>query len=139
MAPNSPKRDLAEQAESPIVPPQDTDPVTINEVQPTTLDAMAIDYPSQQQSSAHRAQVRTPEPQLSHDRAGGHREIAETSPSTPGHLPPFDWDEFESRYEQALAEANLEEQQLLEEFDQLVRVSKCNPHGKPSTCLAVLV
>jgi hypothetical protein len=81
---------------------------------------MALDPPIQQPPS-HRPQVRTPEPRLSQDRISGHRDTAETSPSTPGHLAPFDWDEFESRYEQALAEANHQEQELLEEFDRLVK------------------
>ena len=52
----------------------------------------------------------------------GHKDNTERSPSTPGHLAPFDWDEFESRYEQALAGANNQEQELLEEFDRLVKV-----------------
>ncbi len=47
---------------------------------------------------------------------------SQVSPSTPGHIPPFDWEEFESRYEKALAEANEQEKALLEEFDHLVKV-----------------
>jgi uncharacterized protein YeaO (DUF488 family) len=54
----------------------------------------------------------------------GHKDAAERSPSTPGHLAPFDWDEFEARYEEALADADREEQELLKEFEDLVKVSQ---------------
>ena len=84
-------------------------------------ELMADDRPAQQQP-AGRAQVKTPEPQTSNDRMNGHKENTATSPSTPGHLAPFDWDDFEGRYEQALAEANNDEKELLEEFDRLVKV-----------------
>lgn len=82
---------------------------------------MADDRDTQQQH-ASRAQVKTPEPKTSNDRMNGHKDNTAPSPSTPGHLAPFDWDEFEGRYEQALAEANNEEKELLEEFDRLVKV-----------------
>ncbi|KAL2021445.1 hypothetical protein VTK56DRAFT_7198 [Thermocarpiscus australiensis] len=68
-----------------------------------------------------RAQVKTPEPRHSKEPINGQKQAAERSPSTPGHLAPFDWDEFEARYEAALAEANLHEQELLKEFENLVR------------------
>ncbi|KJR83055.1 uncharacterized protein SPSK_04428 [Sporothrix schenckii 1099-18] len=50
----------------------------------------------------------------------GASQARESSPGTPGHIPPFDWEEFEARYEHALAEMNGEEKELLEEFDRLV-------------------
>ena len=71
-----------------------------------------------------RSQVRTPEPRPSRERMNGHKDAAERSPSTPGHLAPFDWDEFEARYEEALADADREEQELLKEFEDLVKVSQ---------------
>ncbi|EFW99209.1 hypothetical protein CMQ_5630 [Grosmannia clavigera kw1407] len=83
-----------------------------------------------------RAQTRTPELQTNPpsqsdgngNRNGRGRPIgqkasildAQHPPGTPGHIPPFDWDEFEARYEQALVEMNGEEKELLEDFDQLV-------------------
>lgn len=121
-SPSKHNRDQADQAESPVVPPQDTEPIITNNIKPVSLDTMAPDPPTQPPPT-HRSQVRTPEPRPSQDRINGQRDTAERSPSTPGHLAPFDWDEFESRYEQALAEANHQEQDLLEEFDQLVKVS----------------
>jgi N-acetyl-anhydromuramyl-L-alanine amidase AmpD len=81
------------------------------------------------QQQGRRTQVKTPEPNPSNERINGHKDTAATSPSTPGHLAPFDWDEFETRYEQALAEANNQEKELLEEFDRLVKVRFCRSHS----------
>ncbi|KAK0729309.1 hypothetical protein B0T21DRAFT_292440 [Apiosordaria backusii] len=65
------------------------------------------------------AQVKTPEPRILKERSNGN--IAERSPSTPGHLAPFDWEDFEARYQEALANANAEEQELLAEFENLIK------------------
>ena len=75
------------------------------------------------QTSEARSQMKPPEPQLRFSKLNGQTSLdAQGSPSTPGHIPPFDWDEFENRYEQALAEANEQEKEMLEEFDRLVKV-----------------
>ncbi|EOO00752.1 hypothetical protein UCRPA7_3649 [Phaeoacremonium minimum UCRPA7] len=79
---------------------------------------MIIDSES---SDSKRPIARTPEPQMQQDRANGNKIDTERSPSTPGHLAPFDWEEFESRYEQALSDANQQEQDLLGEFERLVK------------------
>lgn len=63
--------------------------------------------------------VKTPEP--SKDRIIHGQKDMERSPSTPGHLAPFDWDEFEARYEEALTKANGDEQKLLDEFEELIK------------------
>lgn len=68
-----------------------------------------------------RSQLKTPEPRTSKERINGHRDALERSPSTPGHLPPFDWEEFEARYEEAFADADRQEQELLKEFEDLVK------------------
>lgn len=108
--------------ESPTIPLQNSeDPHT--ETAPHHL--MDVDRHVQEQAS-RRAELHTPEPRTSNDRLNGHRDHTDRSPSTPGHLAPFDWDDFESRYEQALAEANNEEKELLEEFERLVKV--CLPN-----------
>lgn len=73
--------------------------------------------------SGSRPQLKTPEPRLSKDRMNGHKDAAERSPSTPGHLAPFDWEEFEARYQEALADADRQERELLQEFEDLVKVS----------------
>jgi hypothetical protein len=74
-----------------------------------------------------RSQVKTPEPRHSKERMNGQKDAGERSPSTPGHLAPFDWDEFEARYEEALADADRQEQELLKEFEDLVKVSQSEP------------
>jgi len=44
--------------------------------------------------------------------------------TSPGHLAPFDWEDFEDRYEKALQEADENERQMLEEFERLVKVRR---------------
>ncbi|OLN81699.1 hypothetical protein CCHL11_06957 [Colletotrichum chlorophyti] len=63
--------------------------------------------------------TKTPEPQQEQQMANGHS--SEDTPGTPGVFPPFNWDEFEARYEKALAEADEKERELLLEFDNLVK------------------
>ncbi|KAK4161965.1 hypothetical protein QBC43DRAFT_89179 [Cladorrhinum sp. PSN259] len=71
---------------------------------------------------ANRAQVKTPEPRLFHPRLNSQTNNAtDRSPSTPGYLAPFDWEDFEARYEEALANADEEEKRLLAEFEDLIR------------------
>ncbi|KAI1328874.1 hypothetical protein F5Y16DRAFT_367526 [Xylariaceae sp. FL0255] len=41
--------------------------------------------------------------------------------TSPGHLNPFNWDDFNERYEKALQEADANEKQMLEEFERLVK------------------
>ena len=108
--------------ESPTVPQQHSEAHQPDTADIKNDDSMADDPLLQQQQPGRRAQVTTPEPKTSNDRINGHKDTASTSPSTPGHLAPFDWDEFEARYEQALSEANNQEKELLEEFDRLVKV-----------------
>ncbi|KAK3945366.1 hypothetical protein QBC46DRAFT_116735 [Diplogelasinospora grovesii] len=117
------QQSLAQHPESPIVPPQQSDRINAPQlVNMTTFDKMTTDAPAPPKPQGSRAQVKTPEPLLySKDRMNGHKEATERSPSTPGHLAPFDWEEFEARYEDALADANRQEQELLEEFERLVK------------------
>ncbi|KAK4190479.1 hypothetical protein QBC35DRAFT_471639 [Podospora australis] len=84
---------------------------------------MADAQPTLPQPQGSRTQVKTPEPRIINQRISGHRYInnTERSPSTPGHLAPFDWEEFEARYEEALANTDRDEQELLAEFDNLVK------------------
>lgn len=58
-------------------------------------------------------QTRTPEPQ---NRRSNRSEM-----QSPGHIAPFDWEDFESRYAKALEEADEQEKILLEEFDNLIK------------------
>lgn len=69
-------------------------------------------------SSQHRQQNRTPEPTQSRSQGV----LVRPSPSSPGRLEPFDWEDFESRYQKALAGADHRESELLEEFENLVKV-----------------
>ena len=73
---------------------------------------------TQTRLSVDRRQTRTPELQQRRSQ----RVSVQPSPSTPGRIAPFDWDDFEARYQKALAEADEKEKAILEEFDQLVKV-----------------
>ncbi|TDZ20676.1 hypothetical protein C8034_v002583 [Colletotrichum sidae] len=62
---------------------------------------------------------KTPEPRLDQQLTNGH---GTSTPGTPGGaLPSFDWEEFQERYHKALADADEKEQELLREFDVLVK------------------
>ncbi|CAK7221649.1 hypothetical protein SCUCBS95973_004570 [Sporothrix curviconia] len=89
-------------------------PVRTPELQTTLPQRQATNghgYHSQQQQQQQQ--------QRQHSQRGV-SQARESSPGTPGHIPPFDWETFEARYEQALQEMNGEEKELLEEFDRLV-------------------
>jgi hypothetical protein len=45
------------------------------------------------------------------------------APASPHSLEPFDWDNFQARYDHAMAEANATEQALLNEFNELANAS----------------
>ncbi|KND91233.1 hypothetical protein TOPH_03981 [Tolypocladium ophioglossoides CBS 100239] len=61
-------------------------------------------------------ETRTPEPQVDQQSADS------DTPSTPGHLAPFDWDDFEARYEKALHETDEHEREILKEAESLSKV-----------------
>lgn len=46
-----------------------------------------------------------------------------STPGTPASLPAFDWDDLESRFEKALGQANQDEQELMADFESLIKVS----------------
>lgn len=111
--------------ESPIIPsPPQAAAIQNSPPKPADPRTMTAAQSTQPKPQGSRAQVKTPEPRQSKERMNGQKEMAERSPSTPGHLAPFDWDEFEARYEEALAEADSQEQELLKEFEELVKVSR---------------
>lgn len=72
----------------------------------------------------------TPEP-LADPREDAQNLVADASPNAPGHVPSFDWDLFEERFEAALDAANTKEREILEEFDSLVKVSATKRHDWP--------
>jgi hypothetical protein len=112
-AQHSPTEPSDEKPESPILPPQQDH---------RTISSLSLEKMEEAQGSLAKARgVRTPEPRASKDRINGQKDLAERSPSTPGHLAPFDWDEFEARFEEALAKADNDEQELLKEFENLVK------------------
>ncbi|KAH7320043.1 hypothetical protein B0I35DRAFT_430466 [Stachybotrys elegans] len=59
--------------------------------------------------------TKTPEPRPDQQTA-----VANT-PSTPGTLAPFDWSDFEARYERALLEADEQEKNILREAEGLAK------------------
>ena len=67
---------------------------------------------------ARRSRTRTPDV----PKGRANKPDVASSPSTPGHIVPFDWDDFEMRYQKALDEADEHEKELLDEFDHLVKV-----------------
>jgi hypothetical protein len=71
-------------------------------------------------------QTKTPEPRPDQQPMNNQAQ----TPSTPGIYLPFNWDDFESRYEKALLDADSHERELLNEFDHLVKVCVSYP-----TCL----
>ncbi|KAK4044490.1 hypothetical protein C8A01DRAFT_12125 [Parachaetomium inaequale] len=111
----------AKTPESPILPVPQAEATRNSPPKPVFPDIMADAQTAFPKPQGSRSQVRTPEPRPSRERMNGHKDAAERSPSTPGHLAPFDWDEFEARYEEALADADREEQELLKEFEDLVK------------------
>ncbi|KAL1845302.1 hypothetical protein VTK73DRAFT_707 [Phialemonium thermophilum] len=124
--PLSPSRQNGEHhqnhTDSPILPPDHQgQPAAANSAQRASNVVAVAAEPQTQQLPSRPGPVRTPEPRPSQDRLNSYKDSTERSPSTPGHLAPFDWEEFEFRYEQALSDANRTEQELLEEFDQLVK------------------
>jgi hypothetical protein len=60
--------------------------------------------------------ARTPEPRLDQGSVNAN------TPSTPGLLAPFDWSDFEARFEKALNEADEAELQILREAETLSKV-----------------
>ncbi|KXX80083.1 hypothetical protein MMYC01_202873 [Madurella mycetomatis] len=110
-----------EAPESPIIPSPQAVAIRRSPPKPINLRAMTAIQATQPKPQGNRAQVKTPEPHPSKECMNGRKEMAERSPSTPGHLAPFDWDDFEARYEEALAEADGHEQELLKEFEELVK------------------
>jgi hypothetical protein len=110
-----------ESPESPILPVPQAEITRNNPLKPVFPDTMADAQTAFSKHQGNRPQVKTPEPRQSRDRLNGHKDPGERSPSTPGHLAPFDWDEFEARYEEALANADRDEQELVREFEELVK------------------
>ncbi|KAJ0161904.1 hypothetical protein CTA2_5417 [Colletotrichum tanaceti] len=76
---------------------------------------MTDNEPSESQRPKSLQPTKTPEPRLDQQMVTGN------TPSTPGVFTSFDWEEFEARYEKALAEADEKERELLLEFDSLVK------------------
>lgn len=69
--------------------------------------------------------VQTPEPEEQHN--GG------LTPNGPGILGPFDWDDFEARYEKALVEADEQEREILKEAESLAKVRHAAPFPETSS------
>lgn len=110
---------MDEKPESPVLPPQQEHHQQISSQH---LDEMEGAKDALPKPLGSRNQLKTPEPRTSKDRLiNGRKDLAERSPSTPGHLAPFDWDEFEARFEEALKKAEEDEKDLIKEFEDLIR------------------
>jgi len=115
-------REVPDSPESPIIPFSHVEPTRTSPTRRVLPDTTMADAPPAfPKPQGGRPQLKTPEPRTSKERINGHRDAVERSPSTPGHLPPFDWEDFEARYEEAFADADRQEQELLKEFEDLVK------------------
>lgn len=92
------------------------------------VEQVALDVPSNatynrdansSQDTRRQAPI-TPEPRPEQLAMNNH--AAQATPSTPGVLSPFDWEDFQSRYEKALADADEEELAVLKDFERLSKV-----------------
>lgn len=111
------------------------------EAQADPVETQSHKMESDRQSKLPRpAHSSTPEPirvPQSNHQANGHNrgqtaslthaahlaaEEQSSSPGTPGHLTPFDWDDLDARFDKALADANAHEADLVAEFASLVKV-----------------
>ncbi|KAI0109062.1 hypothetical protein GGR51DRAFT_512577 [Nemania sp. FL0031] len=127
--PHTPERAMMDQ--SMMVEP----PSEMEQFAQTPQDTTVRLNPQPQPDSPSRTQVLKIEeaPNGGHPRAHLQRHRRAQTPETqkrrsdrsemtsPGHLAPFDWEDFEDRYEKALQEADEKEKQMLEEFAQLVK------------------
>ncbi|KAF4974143.1 hypothetical protein FZEAL_8908 [Fusarium zealandicum] len=71
-------------------------------------------------SNSHRAphtKTKTPEPH-------GEQQASPGTPDTPGVLEPFDWDEFEARYEAALHDADEHDREIMKQAEALSKYFK---------------
>lgn len=100
---------------------------------PADAEQAALDVPSNltynrnansSQDTRGHAPI-TPEPRLEQLAINSH--AAQATPSTPGVLPSFDWEDFQSRYEKALADADEEELTVLKDFEKLSNVRSIPP------------
>ncbi|KAI1132674.1 hypothetical protein F5Y10DRAFT_230511 [Nemania abortiva] len=127
--PHTPERPAMDQSMM-VEPPSEMEQFT-----QTPQDTTVRLNPQPQLDSPSRTQVIRIEeaPNGGHSRAHLQRHRRAQTPETqkrrsdrsemtsPGHLAPFDWEDFEDRYEKALQEADEKEKQMLEEFAQLVK------------------
>ncbi|KAI1174055.1 hypothetical protein F4777DRAFT_580343 [Nemania sp. FL0916] len=127
--PRTPERTVMDQSMM-VEPPSQMEPST-----QTPQDATAGHNPQMSPDSPSDTQILRIEdpPHASTVRGHQHRHRRAQTPETqkrrsdrsdmtsPGHLAPFDWEDFEDRYEKALQEADDKEKQMLEEFAQLVK------------------
>lgn len=79
------------------------------------------EVPMSQPSKSQHAISKTPEPQP---------ERVSSTPSSPSVPSPYNWDDFERRYEEALRDADENEKQILKEAEGLSKV--CRPGHPPS-------
>ncbi|KAM0335384.1 hypothetical protein ACHAQA_000429 [Verticillium albo-atrum] len=75
------------------------------------------DMASDSQEAKGIQSTSTPEPHPEQQLGG----VRANTPSTPGVFASFDWEDFEARYNKALTDADGKEQELMKEFDELVK------------------
>ncbi|KAF7522690.1 hypothetical protein G7054_g12046 [Neopestalotiopsis clavispora] len=105
---SSPKSQI-KQFQSETLAEDDQDMDDVEEDMPSPTPAPLAD--------SRRQQMRTPEP----SQRRSQKVSGQPWPGSPGALAPFDWEDFENRYEKALTEADQKEADLVAEFEQLVQ------------------
>ncbi|KAF5027580.1 hypothetical protein F66182_322 [Fusarium sp. NRRL 66182] len=104
--------------DSPLAPQEgEENQLSREEVNPSASQEAAMNNNSSMQRHPH-ANSRTPEPQVERQPTNS------DTPDTPDVLEPFDWDEFEARYEAALRDADEQEREILNEADALSKYFK---------------
>ncbi|KAL2675273.1 hypothetical protein Neosp_011456 [[Neocosmospora] mangrovei] len=99
---------------SPPSQPVDENP-PLEDGQRSPSDSQDVAAMSNSQRRSYAAS-KTPEPH------GDQQAANSDPPDTPGVLEPFDWDEFEARYESALRDADEHEREILKEAEALSKV-----------------
>lgn len=72
------------------------------------------------QGNGVNPKAKTSEPHS--DKRLVNEQLQDNESGTPDNLATFDWEEFEARYNKALADADANEQELMKQFDDLVKV-----------------
>lgn len=75
-----------------------------------------------------------PEEQVSEPQDNHHYSSTSSPSPPPAEIPPFDWEDFETRYSKALQEADEDERAILKEAEALSKVGAYKTHLTNHAC-----